>query len=87
MNNIHTSIAGKRLRINNLLGNETYGKMFSYIEDEQREGVEVLFQDEEKKQDREVDLGHGQSCEDYYKADVSQCKIYIYSGTEGQRLD
>ncbi|EKS07008.1 hypothetical protein LEP1GSC175_3186 [Leptospira santarosai str. HAI821] len=87
VDNLHASIAGNILRINNLLANETYKKALRYIEDEPREAAKFLFQDKENKQYLELDLGLGQSFADYPKTYLYQSRIYIYPATDGQSLD
>ncbi|EKO62613.1 hypothetical protein LEP1GSC082_4555 [Leptospira kirschneri str. H2] len=87
VDNLHASIAGNILKINNLLGNETYKKALRYIEDEPREAAKFLFQDKENKQYLQLDLGLGQSFADYPKTYLYQSKIYIYPGTDGKSLE
>ncbi len=87
VDNLHASIAGNILKINNLLGNETYKKALRYIEDEPREAGKFLFQDKENKQYLQLDLGLGQSFADYPKTYLYQSKIYIYPGTDGKSLE
>lgn len=87
IDNLHASIAGNILKINGLLGNETYKKALRYIEDEPRVASKFLFQDKENKQYLELDLGLGQSFADYPKTYLYQSRIYIYPGTDGQSLE